>query len=74
MILIDCFFHCQPLLVRGRPTTPPLRTLPPTHPLYDIRAIQKSIKKLLKLTGFCRISFIFKILIEQTVHFHTVAE
>ena len=23
------FFHCQPLLVRGRPTTPPLRTLPP---------------------------------------------
>ena len=37
------FFHCQPLLVRGRPITPPLRTHPPTHPLCDIRAIQLSI-------------------------------
>ena len=30
------FFHCQPLLVRHRPSPPH----PPTHPLYDIRAIQ----------------------------------
>ena len=53
------FFHCQPLLARGRPTTPPSApptppSAPPTHPplphpppppppLYDIRAIQLSI-------------------------------
>ena len=46
------FFHCQPLLVRGRPTTPPLRTLLPTHPLYDIRAIQVSILKVAKINRF----------------------